>query len=145
MRRLNNDLRNTPGDSTRGKLLFMHHCGTCHRLFEEGNRIGPDLTNENRADRAAVLANTVDPGSVVKRDYLTYVIITTGGQVLTGLLADQNAASVTLLDAKNKQLRVTRSEIESLNISPLSLMPDGILEKLTPQQLSDLFAYLQKK
>ncbi|MEE2685683.1 MAG: hypothetical protein VYB09_05185, partial [Planctomycetota bacterium] len=61
------------------------------------------------------------------------------------LLADQDAASVTLLDAKNKQLRVTRSDIESLNVSPLSLMPDGILEKLTPQQLSDLFAYLQKK
>ena len=92
-----------------------------------------------------MLANTVDPGSIVKRDYLTYVIITTGGRVLTGLLAEQDAASVTLLDARNKQLRVARSDIESLNVSPLSLMPDGILEKLTPQQLSDLFAYLQKK
>ena len=60
-------------------------------------------------------------------------------------LADQDAASVTLLDAKNKQLRIARSDIESLAASPLSLMPDGILEKLTPQQLSDLFAYLQKK
>jgi len=145
MRRLNNDLRNGSGNAARGKPLFMTHCGNCHRLFEEGNRIGPDLTNENRADRAALLANTVDPGSVVKRDYLAYVIITTGGQVLTGLLADQDAASVTLLDAKNKQLRIARSDIESLDASPLSLMPDGILEKLTPQQLCDLFTYLQMK
>jgi len=145
MRRLNNDLRNGSGSIERGKPLFVKHCGTCHRLFEEGNRIGPDLTSENRADRAALLANTVDPGSVVKRDYLAYVVTTTAGQVLTGLLADQDAASVTLLDAKNMQHRIARSDIESLNASPLSLMPDGVLEKLTPQELSDLFAYLQKK
>ena len=145
MRRLNNDLRNGTGSIERGKPLFMKHCGTCHRLFEEGHRIGPGLTSENRADRAALLANTVDPSSVVKRDYLAYVVTTTAGQVLTGLLADQDAASVTLLDAKNMPHRIARPDIESLNTSPLSLMPDGLLEKLTPQQLSDLFAYLQKK
>ena len=82
---------------------------------------------------------------MVKRDYLAYVVTTTAGQVLTGLLADQDAASVTLLDAKNMPHRIARPDIESLNTSPLSLMPDGLLEKLTPQQLSDLFAYLQKK
>jgi len=145
MRRLNNDLRNGSGNIERGKPIFIKNCGTCHRLFDEGNRVGPDLTNENRIDRSALLATTVDPSSVVKRDYLAYIVTTTAGQVLTGLLANQDAASVTLLDAKNNQLRIPRTEIESLNASPLSLMPDGILEKLTPQELCDLFAYLQRK
>jgi putative heme-binding domain-containing protein len=145
MRRLNNDLRNGSGNIERGKPIFIKNCGTCHRLFDEGNRVGPDLTNENRADRSALLATTVDPSSVVKRDYLAYIVTTTGGQVLTGLLANQDAASVTLLDAKNNQVRIPRTDIESLNASPLSLMPDGILEKLTPQELCDLFAYLQRK
>jgi putative heme-binding domain-containing protein len=145
MRRFNNDLRNGSGDLVRGRLIYEKQCGSCHKLKGEGKQLGPDLTNENRADRAALLANIVDPSSVVRRDYLSYVITTNSGQVLTGLLAKQDAAAVTLVDAKNNIQRIARTDIDSLAASPLSLMPDGILEKLTPQELCDLFSYLQMK
>ena len=75
-------------------------------------------------------------------------VVVVGGGVAclsTAMQLASRGASVTLLDAKNNQVRIPRTDIESLNASPLSLMPDGILEKLTPQELCDLFAYLQRK
>jgi putative membrane-bound dehydrogenase-like protein len=145
MRRLMNDLRAASGDTQRGKELFGKHCATCHKLFGEGTEIGPDLTPANRGDRAALLANIVDPAAIVRREYLNYAVTTTSGSVLTGLITDQNAASLTILDAKNQRTALPRDEIEELNPAPTSLMPEQILEKLTPQELRDLFAYLERK
>ena len=143
MRRFNNDLRAGSGDRMRGKKLFTKHCGTCHQLFGEGTKLGPDLTTENRGSRAALLANLVDPSAVIRRQYLAYVVQTTAGQVFTGLLAEQNAGSVTIVDAKNQLTTLRRDQIETLRESPVSLMPEKLLDPLTPDELRDLFAYLQ--
>jgi putative heme-binding domain-containing protein len=145
MRRFNNDLRASGGEAVRGKPLFAKHCGTCHQLFGEGNRIGPDLTTANRHDRAALLANIVDPSAVIRREYVNYTLVTTDGRVVSGLLADQDAGSVTVLDAKNQKLRFRRGEIEEFGEAGVSLMPERLLEQLSPQELRDLFAYLQRK
>ncbi len=144
MRRFSNDLRAGSGDTARGKPLFIRHCATCHVLAGEGNRVGPDLTTANRSDPAALLANIVDPGSVIRREYASYTLVTTDGRIVTGLLAEQDAASVTVLDAKNQRMKLARNDIEDLRESDASLMPDRILEQLTPQELRDLFAYLRQ-
>jgi putative heme-binding domain-containing protein len=145
MRRLMNDLRAASGDAVRGKALFGKHCGTCHKLFGEGTEVGPDLTPANRGDRAALLANIVDPAAVVRRQYVNYAITTTAGRVLTGLIADQNAASITILDAKNQRMVLPRDQIEELEPADTSLMPERLLEQLSPQELRDLFGYLERK
>ena len=144
VRRFSNDLRAGAGDKAAGKALYAKHCGACHQLFGEGNHVGPELTKANRGDVQALLTNIVDPSSVIRKEYASYVLATNSGQVLSGVLAAQDAASVTLLDAKNQRTRVARREIEQLEESPLSLMPEKLLEKLTPQELRDLFAYLQQ-
>lgn len=144
MRRFNNDLNAGSGHAADGQLLFKQHCGVCHVLFSEGNRIGPELTTANRQDRDALLANIVDPSAVVRREYINYTLLTIDGRVLTGLLAEQDAASVTVLDAKNERTRIPREEIDELRESPISLMPDDILQKLTPQERRNLFAYLMQ-
>src|SRR6188768_3072541 len=144
MRRLMNDLRAASGDASRGKLLFGKHCATCHKLFGEGTEIGPDLTQANRGDRAALLANIVDPAAVVRRQYINHIVVTSTGQILTGLIADQDAGSVTTLDAKNQRTAIPRDRIEEINPAPTSLMPERLLEQLTPQELRDLFAYLER-
>jgi putative membrane-bound dehydrogenase-like protein len=144
MRRYNNDLRPGGGDAARGKELFAKHCVICHQLNGGGNKIGPDLTTANRQDREALLANVVDPSAVIRREYVSYVVVTDSGLVLSGLLAEQDAASVTILDAKNQRIKVPRNEIESLEESEVSLMPERILDALTPQEIRDLFAYLQE-
>ena len=145
MRRFNNDLRTGSGDPQLGKPLFQKHCGTCHQLFGEGNKVGPDLTTANRGARDAMLANLVDPSAVIRREYLSYVVTTTSGQVLTGLLGQQDAASVTIVDAKNQRTRIRRTEIESIQESAVSLMPEKLLDALSPQERRDLFSYLQSE
>lgn len=144
MRRLSNDLRAGTGDKLRGKELFGKHCGTCHALFGHGGTIGPDLTRANRGDRGALLGNVVDPSAVVRREFLQFVVETTSGQILTGLLVEQDAASVTVLDAKNVRTKVDRSDIEAIRESSQSIMPEKLLEALTPQELRDLFEYVEK-
>ncbi|MBI2826434.1 MAG: c-type cytochrome [Planctomycetia bacterium] len=144
VRRLNNDLRAAAGHAEPGQALFKKHCATCHRLFGEGESIGPDLTTANRQDRDFLLASIVDPATVVRKEYLSYNVQTTDGRVLTGLIVEQDAGGVTLLSAKNERVRVARSEIDSLAESPNSLMPDTIAEQLSPQELRDLFAWLQQ-
>lgn len=144
MRRYNNDLRAAAGDPAHGKALFVKHCGVCHQLHGEGNKVGPDLTSANRQDRAALLANIVDPSAVIRREYMNYVVETTGGQIFTGLLAEQDGGSVTILDAKNERRKIPRSEIETIAEAPTSLMPERILDPLTPEELRDLFSYLER-
>ena len=143
IRRFNNDLRAASGSPQRGHAMFRKHCATCHTLFGEGEKIGPDLTSANRGDRAALLANLVDPSAVIRSEYLSYVLVDANGRVLTGLIAEQDASSITLLDAKNERTRIRRDEILELRESPVSLMPEDQLNVLKPQELRDLFAYLQ--
>jgi putative heme-binding domain-containing protein len=144
VRRLNNDLRAGTGDAGRGRALFRKLCACCHRLFGEGHTVGPDLTHANRKDRDWLLVSIVDPGAVIRKEYLSYVVQTTDGRVLTGLLAEQSAGSVTLLAAGNRRTTVPRARVESIRESPASLMPENLLKGLKPQELRDLFRYLQQ-
>ncbi|HEY2839199.1 MAG TPA: PVC-type heme-binding CxxCH protein [Pirellulales bacterium] len=144
VRRLNNDLRAATGDAQRGQGLFKKHCATCHTLLGEGEKIGPDLTHANRHDRDFLLASLIDPAAVIRKEYASFVAQTTDGRVLTGLIAEQDAGSVTLLSAKNERMRLPRGEIASLDESSQSLMPENIVEQCSPQELRDLFAWLQQ-
>ena len=136
------DLELGPGDRSRGKQLFAKHCGNCHQLFGEGSEIGPDLTHSNREDTSALLTAIVDPSSVIRPQYLSYVATRNDGRRTTGLMVDQNAASVTLLDAENRRTTIPRDAIEQLAESSISLMPEKLLEPLSPQQRRDLFSYI---
>jgi putative heme-binding domain-containing protein len=143
MRRLSNDLRAGSGGPSAGRALFRKHCAACHKLFGEGESLGPDLTHANRKDRDYLLASAVDPSAVIRKEYLAYNVQTTDGRLLTGLIAEQGPNAVTLLDARNQRTKVERDRIESLQESPVSLMPEGLLKGLQPQELRDLFSYLQ--
>jgi putative heme-binding domain-containing protein len=144
VRRLNNDLRAGSGDAVKGKALFGKHCASCHRLFGEGHAVGPDLTHANRKDRDWLLVSLVDPSAVIRKEYVSHVIHTTDGRVLTGLLAEQTPGSVTLLGPNSERTLLARTRIESIEESPVSLMPEDLLKKLKPQELRDLFAYVQR-
>jgi len=144
VRRLNNDLRAAAGDVRHGQTLFKKHCGVCHTLLGDGEKIGPDLTHANRHDREFLLASLIDPTAVVRKEYVSFVVQTTDGRVVTGLIAEQDAGSATILTAKNERVRLARGEIASLEESPQSLMPENIIEQLSPQELRDLFAWLEQ-
>jgi putative membrane-bound dehydrogenase-like protein len=145
MRRINNDLRAGRGDLASGKTLFTKHCGTCHKLFGEGNQIGPELTHANRKNTDELLSTIVSPSAVIRKEFLSFVVQTTDGRVLTGLLTEQSPSSVTLLGAKNERTVIERDKIDAINESPTSLMPENLLSPLKPQEVRDLFSYLQSE
>ena len=76
---------------------------------------------------------------------VSVVIQTTSGRILTGLAVDRNDVAITLADSKGEKQVVAISEIEDLLDSNISLMPDNLYLQLRPQELRDLFAYLQSK
>ena len=144
VRRLNNDLRAAAGNADAGRLLFRQHCGACHPLFGEGAKVGPDLTTANRQDRDFLLVSMVDPSSVIRKEYVAVVVETNAGRTLSGLPVAKSDSSMTLVDSKGERQELPLSEIAELRDSPVSLMPENLYRQFTPQQLRDLFAYLQR-
>jgi len=143
VRRLHNDLRAGTGNPTGGRELFRKTCASCHRLYEEGTAIGPDLTHANRHDRDYLLVSIVDPSAVIRKEYLSYVVQIADGRIVNGLMVEQTPNSVTILGAKNDRVTVSRHKIESIQESTVSLMPENLLKDLKPQELRDLFSYLE--
>lgn len=143
VRRLNNDLRAGTGDVLEGREVFIKHCAACHQLFGEGTNLGPDLTSANRQDRDFLLVSLVDPSSVIRKEYVNVVIRTADGRVLTGMPISSDDSAVTLRDAKNNPTTVLAAEIEEMHESPVSMMPANLYRQLSPQELRDLFTYLQ--
>ena len=143
VRRLNNDLRASAGDVSAGKLLFAKHCAVCHTLFGEGQKLGPDLTTANRQDRNFMLISLVDPDNMIRKEYISAIVQTFDGRVLTGLPVARDDAGMTLANANNERILVAESEIEELRESNISIMPSELYKQLNPQELRDLFAYLE--
>ncbi|MFM7837899.1 MAG: c-type cytochrome, partial [Planctomycetaceae bacterium] len=130
------------GDNSAGRELFRRHCGACHQMFGEGGRAGPDLTTANRQDRDFLVISLVDPSSVIRREYVSVVVQTKSGRVLTGLPISRSESELVLADAKGERQALSTAEIEELSESAVSLMPEGLYRQLKPQELRDLFAWL---
>jgi putative heme-binding domain-containing protein len=113
-------------------------------LFGEGTKLGPELTSANRRDRDFLLISLVDPNSVIRKEYVSIVVVTKDGRILTGLPSARNEAGVTLVNTKNEQVMIPTGEIEEMHESPTSMMPIDLYRQLTPQNLRDLFAFLQR-
>ena len=92
-----------------------------------------------------MLLSLVDPNNVIRKEFVSVVIQTTSGRILTGLPTDRNESTITLADSKGVKIVVANSEIEELHDSTVSLMPENLYLQLGPQELRDLFAYLQWK
>jgi putative membrane-bound dehydrogenase-like protein len=130
------------GDRVRGHAIFLKTCAVCHTLWDEGNKIGPELTGADRKNIDVLAMNIVDPSAVIRAEYGATQIKTTSGQVLVGLLVEQNAQSVTLLDANNVRTVLGRGQIEVSKPSAVSLMPEKLLNPLSDPEILDFFAYV---
>ena len=128
-------------DLSNGRRLFSKSCQSCHTLFGEGQKIGPDVTGSNRANLDYILENLLDPSAIVGKDYRSTIIETKNGRVVTGLLMKETDSAVTLRTI-NDTVVVAKSEIEERKLSDLSIMPEGQLNTLAPDEIRDLIAYL---
>ncbi len=133
------------GSSEAGKTVFQNHCAKCHTYQGTGNKIGPDLTGMAVHSKEHLLIEILDPSRSVEGNYRQYFIATKSGQVLTGLLVAESKTAVELLDAEGKKHVLPRDEIEHLQASPKSLMPEGFEQQLKPQDLADLLEFLTQR
>ena len=132
------------GDLENGSMLFKKSCANCHKLYGEGQSIGPDLTGTNRTNLDYLLMNIVDPSAEVPKQFTTSIIALKEGRVITGVIVGRAENAMTVQTDK-EQLTIATEDIEESRNSAKSLMPDGMLDVMTADQVRDLFAFMMHR
>jgi putative membrane-bound dehydrogenase-like protein len=135
------------GDVRRGQLIFHSEkaaCYSCHAIGYRGGTVGPDLTRIGsvRGDRD-LLEAIVFPSASFVRSFEPIAVATSDGKVVNGLLRGETADELILATGVNQEARVSRRDIEEMRPSTVSVMPAGLDQQLSPQELADLVAFLK--
>jgi putative heme-binding domain-containing protein len=130
------------GTAERGRATYQQRCATCHRLGQEGNAVGPDLASVANAGKEKLLTSILNPNAEVAAAFVAQTVETKSGETLVGLLAGENAQSITLKLANGETSQIPRTTIASLRSSNRSLMPEGLEDGLSLEQMADLLAWI---
>jgi putative heme-binding domain-containing protein len=130
------------GDFPRGEALFGKKCAACHQLGKQGKPVGPNLAGLSDKSPKALLTAILDPNQAVEPKYLSYTAITTEGRIVVGLLAEETGNGITLIDQSGNRHVLLRSELDELQSSGKSLMPDGVEKELSPQDVADIMTFV---
>jgi putative heme-binding domain-containing protein len=133
-----------PADTKRGKEVFEQQCMKCHQLNGTGFSVGPDLAAVQNRPNESLLIDVLDPSSTITVGFKAYQVLTKNGKVLTGVLAEETATSVTLRREKGEQDVILRRDIEDMTASAKSLMPDGVEKEISIQDMANLLGYLRE-
>jgi len=136
-------IRSGSGSPYEGEKLFNASCAACHKLFGQGGQIGPDLTTFKRDDLDNMLLNIVNPNAEVREGYENYLVTTRDGRMLSGFLADKDSRVVVLRGIDGENITLPQEQVQEMKPAGLSLMPEGLLDALSEQQVRDLFAFLR--
>jgi putative heme-binding domain-containing protein len=133
------------GSAARGAKVFQTaQCASCHRFNGQGESLGPDLTTvAQRFQRKEILESIIHPNQVVSDQYVSHIVIA-GGKTYIGITAKNADGSMTVLQADMQKVDIAAEDIEDVRPSKTSAMPEGLLNKLTLEQVADLFAFLMK-
>jgi putative membrane-bound dehydrogenase-like protein len=130
-------------DIGKGKMVFKRVCSTCHRLENQGVEVGPDLLSALRNKTPdTLLVDILDPSREVDPRFLNYQVTTKAGRVFTGMIAAETASSITLRRAEKAEDTILRSQIDEIQATAKSVMPDGLEMQLSKQDVADVIAYL---
>ncbi|MFK8113139.1 MAG: PVC-type heme-binding CxxCH protein [Rubripirellula sp.] len=130
------------GDLERGRGLFKKHCSVCHKVEGVGHEIGPNLATIKTRGAETILVNVLDPNREVNPQFLNYVLLTEDGRTMTGMISAESASSITLRRAESATDTVLRVEIDQLQSTGLSIMPEGMEETIDKQAMADIIRYL---
>lgn len=136
---------NLQGDLRRGAAIFAANCLPCHNVQGFGQEVGPDLASVNTKTGEQLLMSILDPSAEVTPDYISYTIETEDFEVLSGVLAAENANSVTLKQAMGIVQTIERSKIVEMTASEQSIMPEGLEAAIDVQGMADLLHFLQNQ
>lgn len=130
-------------DASRGRAVFKKTCASCHLLYGDGGKVGPDLTGSNRANLDYILLNSVDPSFDVPDGYKMVTVVTTDGRLINGVVAEEDGTKLVLKTAEQPRVVIAKEDIEERKISDKSIMPDGQLDQMKRQEVIDLIKYLR--
>jgi putative membrane-bound dehydrogenase-like protein len=133
------------GDAKAGKEIFVKNCSKCHVHSGEGTRIGPDLTGMAVHPKDHLLIDIIDPSRSVEANFRAYRVTLVSGRILTGLLASESKTAIEIFDAEGKKQTILRQDIDELDASTKSLMPDGFEKQIGRKGLTDLLEFLTKR
>ncbi|HVX14560.1 MAG TPA: PVC-type heme-binding CxxCH protein [Pirellulales bacterium] len=140
--RMRHFLRQAPGDAQRGQQVFKKVCGQCHKIYGEGQEVGPDITVNGRSSFEQLLSNVFDPSLVIGAAYQARTVVTSDGRVITGLVAEDSPQRIVLKAQGGKLETIARPDIDQMETSKLSLMPENLEQQLKPEEIADLFAFI---
>jgi putative membrane-bound dehydrogenase-like protein len=133
------------GDAGRGKLVFEAQCAKCHRHNGVGGQVGPDLSGMAAIPRQELLVHILDPSRSVEGNFVQYIVATSDGRVISGLLASESKTAVEVIDAEGKRHAILREDIDQMTPSKKSLMPEGFEKQVPVTSLNDLLAFLTRQ
>ncbi len=131
------------GDPYPGKKLFTARCAACHTLHSQGGTVGPDLTPYKRDEVANLLLHIVNPSAEIREGYENQVIATESGRLLTGIVQEKDNRVLVLRTADGQKVVLPREDVAQISAAGMSLMPEGLLQGLSDQEVRDLLAYLR--
>lgn len=128
-------------DGGAGKAHFQKLCAPCHRIGEEGVRLGPELTGAGRNGIRYFLENVIDPNAVIGTDFQVTSVETRGGDMVSGLVVQETPSAVTVRTTVGESV-IPKADIAKRETSEKSLMPEGLLESLRPREQIELLKFL---
>jgi putative heme-binding domain-containing protein len=131
-------------DAQHGRAIFAQTCAVCHTLFGTGGKIGPELPGSFE-DLEYLLSNILDPNAIIGKDYQQTFVKTKDGQIVAGIVTEDTDRAVSLKTLGGETVTVQRADVASTELSPLSMMPEGLLLPLHEPDVRDLFLYLRQK
>jgi putative heme-binding domain-containing protein len=130
-------------DAMRGAVVYRRECANCHKLGGEGHEVGPNLATIQHRSPQEILIHVLDPNREVSPHFLDYSVRLSDGRVLTGLIASESDGGLVLRRAEGREDAVARSEIDEITASGKSLMPEGLEQKISAEEMADLIRYLR--
>jgi putative heme-binding domain-containing protein len=131
-------------DVVNGRMVFTKHCASCHKMFGEGQAVGPELTGSQRANLDYVLENVIDPSAVVPNEYRLINFTLNDDRVVGGIVLRETKDAVTVRTV-NDTLTIPTADIVTRKQTPLSIMPEGLFDAMKPDEVRDLVAYMRAK
>lgn len=131
-------------DANRGRALFAQTCAVCHTMFGGGGHIGPELTG-GYGDVDYLLNNILDPNALIGKDYQQTFVKTKDGQTVAGIVTQDTDSAITLKNLAGEVVTLQKSDVASTELSPLSMMPEGLITTMDEESVRDLFHYLAQK
>jgi putative heme-binding domain-containing protein len=138
-------VQSAQGDPGKGRGIYIKTCGSCHKLFDEGGTIGPELTGYDRRNLNDLLINIIDPNAYIREGYLMNQITTKDGRTIMGTIKSREGNTITLQSLSGEQEVIGNDKILSIQESKSSLMPERLLDGMSDKETIDFFSYLMKQ